>query len=279
MLNNRRKGNRKSNLHFKYIELEFINLRELLKRFDNDIKKNFTTQILNSFQIINEIFQMQCKEIASNITSAFKSSLINLKGTFNTYKINLYHAFFKNENDLANCFYNSNIFPPVKFFLENKEHDFKTEDLENFIFCKDIKEFYLLQILKWKNKFHTTYMDSFIDSIHLSLYHENYIAICPSMFILLEYLIRFECCPNQDNIPTKTIRDKLKFEVFEKIDIDKFYHKFIKDSLYASTKKAEGLSRHSVHGIDLYKMDALSAMNLIFLYDFIQSVIDIDIYV
>ncbi|WP_207670278.1 hypothetical protein, partial [Clostridioides difficile] len=171
-----------------------------------------------------------------------------------------------------------NIFPPIKFFLENKEFDFKTDDLENFIFCKDIREFYLSQILKWKNKFHTTYMDSFIDSIHLSLYHENYIAICPSMFILLESLIRFECFPNQDNIPTKTICDKLKFEVFEKIDIDEFYHKFIKDSLYANTKKAEGLSRHSVHGIDLYKMDPLSAMNLIFLYDFIQSVIDIDIY-
>ncbi|AUA29376.1 TPA: hypothetical protein OUL15_003759 [Clostridioides difficile] len=290
MLKNRRKGNKKSNLHFKYIKLEFINLRELLKRLDDDMKKNFTTPILNLVQkinenfqmqfkeIINERFQMQFKEIISNINFKLEPILSNFKVTFNTYKINSYSAFFKNKNDLTNYFYNSNIFPPIKFFLENKEFDFKTDDLENFIFCKDIREFYLSQILKWKNKFHTTYMDSFIDSIHLSLYHENYIAICPSMFILLESLIRFECFPNQDNIPTKTICDKLKFEVFEKIDIDEFYHKFIKDSLYANTKKAEGLSRHSVHGIDLYKMDPLSAMNLIFLYDFIQSVIDIDIY-
>ncbi|HGH0592013.1 TPA: hypothetical protein ACJHGK_002536, partial [Clostridioides difficile] len=106
MLKNRRKGNKKSNLHFKYIKLEFINLRELLKRLDDDMKKNFTTPILNLVQkinenfqmqfkeIINERFQMQFKEIISNINFKLEPILSNFKVTFNTYKINSYSAFF-----------------------------------------------------------------------------------------------------------------------------------------------------------------------------------------
>ncbi|EIS9475911.1 hypothetical protein [Clostridioides difficile] len=355
MLNNRRKGNRKSNLHFKktntilnikkkktlssiekfnkrhqqmlrsvsapehilrqYTQLErvFHNHTEII----NNIHKT-TTQIgsnsvakfiqdnnatINALTSIDPfLYQNKIENIVKHSTISYIENMqnniissLNLNNfveeilsklnfpkiiiDVDRYRIKPYILFFRNNKDISDRFYDEDIFPPIKYFIENDiDNISKDTNLEDLILSEDVRKFYLNQILSWKNKFDDD-VNQFINSIHTLLNTEIYPAICLTMFTQIEYLIRYECFPNEGTIPYKTLSSKLKDEVFDKIGISKFYYKFIKNSLYANTKNAKGLSRHSTHGVDLYKMNSKSAMNLIFLYDFIQSVIDIDAYI
>lgn len=113
-----------------------------------------------------------------------------------------------------------------------------------------------------------------IDEIKFNFEHNNSYSVCTLIFVLIEYML------NQ-NYPEKiksnkyryrSIKEVLKEKVFEPINIKKLYYKFIEENLYTSTDKAKEFSRHMTHGERIDFANMKSAMNMIFIYDFLQDV-------
>lgn len=208
-----------------------------------------------------------------DLISNIKLPKINID--FSKLKIHLYKTEFEEKKSLINKLYNKTIFPPILYIIENDIKENSIENLEEWILNnKELKLFYIDRIDKWKSKYSDENIERMIDEIKFNFKHNNSYSVCTLIFVLIEYML------NQ-NYPEKiksnkyryrSIKDVLKEKVFEPINIKKLYYKFIEKNLYTSTDKAKEFSRHMTHGERIDFANMKSAMNMIFIYDFLQDV-------
>lgn len=240
---------------------------ERLNESMKDIAK-ITNQLSEIQKIVKESIQPVI-DLISNIK--FPKININL----DELKIYLYKTEFEEKKPLINKLYKKTIFPPILYIIENNIKENSIENLEEWILNnKELKLFYIDRIDKWKSKYSDKNIERMIDEIKFNFKHNNSYSVCTLIFVLIEYML------NQ-NYPEKiksnkyryrSIKDVLKEKVFEPINIKKLYYKFIEKNLYTSTDKAKEFSRHMTHGERIDFANMKSAMNMIFIYDFLQDV-------
>lgn len=241
-----------------------------IERLNKSMKdvENITNQLSEIQQIINQNIQP-----VINLIANIKFPKININ--LDELKIHLYKIGFEEKKPLINKLYKKTIFPPILYIIENNIKEDSFENCEKWILDnEELKSFYTNRIDKWKSKYSDENIERMIDEIKFNFEHNNSYSVCTLIFVLIEYML------NQ-NYPEKiksnkyryrSIKDVLKEKVFEPINIKKLYYKFIEKNLYTSTDKAKEFSRHMTHGERIDFANMKSAMNMIFIYDFLQDV-------
>ena len=226
----------------KTLESHKIN-SEYIERLNKSMKD--TVKAANQ---LREIYQeiMESVQPLIDVISNIKFPKINID--FNELKIYIYRIEFKEKEALVNKLYNQTIFPPILYIIENNIKENSIENWEKWILNnKELKLFYIDRIDKWKAKYSDDNIKRMIDEIKFNFEHSNSYSVCTLIFVLIE-------------------------KVFEPINIKKLYVRFIEENLYTSTDKAKEFSRHMAHGDRIEFGNMKSAMNMIFIYDFLQDV-------
>ena len=243
---------------------------EHIARLNESMKDiaNIGNQLSEIQQRLNQTIQPVIGLIAN-----IKFPKININ--LDELKIHLYKIGFEEKKPLINKLYNKTVFPPILYIIENNIKEDSIENCEKWILDnKELKLFYINRIDKWKSKYSDENIERMIDEIKFNFEHNNSYSVCTLIFVLIEYML------NQ-NYPEKiksnkyryrSIKEVLKEKVFEPINIKKLYYKFIEENLYTSTDKAKEFSRHMTHGERIDFANMKSAMNMIFIYDFLQDV-------
>lgn len=212
-----------------------------------------------------------------NVISNIKFPEIDID--FNEFKICFYRNVFKEKEVLINKLYDETIFPPISYVIKNNLEDSSIENWSEWILNdKDLKSFYIGKIDKWKDKYSDDDIKRMINEIKFNLEHNNSYSVCTLVAVLIEYMLKQNY---SEKIKSKggiynSIRNVLKEKVFDLIDINELYVRFIEENLYASTDKAQEFSRHITHGDKIEFGNLKSAMNMIFIYDFLQDVMIIN---
>ena len=208
-----------------------------------------------------------------NIISNIKLPKLNID--FNRWKIHTYRITFKEKEDIVNILYNHTIFPPIRYLIHNNINKKNIRNYEEWILDdKDLKVFYLDSITKWKNKYSDNNIKRMIDEIKFNLEYSNSYSVCTLIGVLIEYMLKqnySEKIKSKGSIYS-SIKNVLNEKVFHPIDIEKLYTRFIEENLYANTDSAKEFSRHITHGEKIEFGNMKSAMNMIFIYDFLQDV-------
>lgn len=235
----------------------------------------------NIFETFGKAVADMTEQITANIIMPLRDAISKIKLPpldidFNSLKISMFKMFFNEFNEFVADLYDEAIFPPIYYIVEK---DIKKEDIEvelnKWITSSPVKEYYLERIVGWKDNYTDRNILDLIDEIQSNLQADNYFSVCMLIFVLIEYMLRQKHFKGRGTVPYSEIRNVLEREVFEEIGINHMYKKFIKDNLYANTEVSTVVSRHMVHGVKLEFGTAETAMNMIFIYDFIQEVLDI----
>ncbi len=237
----------------------------------NEMSKNFA--ILG--QQFNQLHQGVIESIQPMLNAISKIKFPKIDIDFSKWKIHFYRTAFEEKEAVVNVLYSHTIFPPILYLIE---HDIEEKSIENWeewvLNDKELKLFYIDSINKWKDKYSDDNIKRMIDEIKLNFEHGNSYSVYTLVAVLIEYMLKQNY---SDKIKSKggiytSIRNVLNEKVFEPININELYVRFIEENLYASTDKAKEFSRHMTHGDKIEFGNMKSAMNMIFIYDFLQDV-------
>lgn len=251
--------------------LESINVSKKYTEAMNETTKYFET-VGHQF---NQIYKVIIESIQPilNVISNIKFPKLDID--FSEFKIYFYRNAFEEKEAVVNILYSHTIFPPILYLIENDIEEKSIDNLEEWVINnKKLKLFYIDRINKWKYKYSDDNIKRMIDEIKFNLEHSNSYSVCTLVGVLIEYMLKQNY---SDKIKSNggiyySIKNVLKEKVFHPIDIEKLYIRFIEENLYASTKSAKEFSRHITHGEKIEFGNMKSAMNMIFIYDFLQDV-------
>lgn len=190
----------------------------------------------------------------------------------------IYKRAFEERKVVSYKFYQSSVFPPINYFIDKEIYDIDSDfDIEEFILSDEVNEFYLEIVRGWKNKYRDEYTKMLISDIEFNLKNRRSYAIVSMVPMLIEHMLN-DSSLGEYMVKTKgqrypAIRLLLEEKVFNPLDVNYLHRKFINNNLYSSTKKAEEFSRHMTHGDRLEFGNMKTAMNMIFIYDFLQEII------
>jgi hypothetical protein len=241
------------------------------------ILETYKKQMFEPIEKITETFsKMVSERITPVLESVAKMTLPLLNIDFNAFRINMFKMAFNEHNDLVNELYEKTIFAPIYYIAEKdiKRNEI-IDNLDEWILSSDVKNYYLDRIKEWKNNYNDNSALVLIDEIYSNLKIGNYFSISMLIFVLIEYMLRQGYFVNNDTVKYREIRDILKEKAFDVVGISNIYEKFIQNNLYANTNKAQEFSRHIAHGVKLEFGTEKTAMNMIFIYDYIQEILDI----
>ena len=251
-------------------------LEKSIKNIDMQCKKALEPLIDSTNKAMKSISQFteQMKIMLESVNSSLDKFFSNIKNIdFNKIKLNLYKDAFIEYKEVIDLLYKKTIFPPISYLAIENIHELDETDLETWILSNEVKEFYLDSINTWKLNYSNEKILSFIDEIYSNFKSNNYISVTLLIYTLLECL--YNQTSNDVKMPNKykKIKEILKEQVFSELDILYLYDKFIKSNLYAKTEDAEEFTRHIVHGDIENITPEKTAMNAIFIYDFIQEIL------
>lgn len=190
----------------------------------------------------------------------------------------IYKRAFEEHKVVSYKFYQSSIFPPINYFIDKEIYDIDSGfDIEEFILSDEVNEFYLEVVSGWKNKYKDEYTKMLISDIEFNLKNRRSYAIVSMVPMLIEHMLN-DSSLGDYMVKAKgqrypAIRLLLEEKVFNPLDVNYLHRKFINNNLYSSTKKAKEFSRHMTHGDRLDFGNMKTAMNMIFIYDFLQEII------
>lgn len=226
-----------------------------------------------------DIFSEKMIEIEYTYEKLYKPVIENLsnilkKYDFNKIRINIYKTFLIENKVFIDKLVSETIFPPIDYMIEEEILEKgEVNDLYDFIYSKEVKEYYLDKIERWKNKYDEEAVKKMINDIKTSFESDSYYSVCFLVFPLIERMLRENIFEEEGDIRYSDIKKALKSEVFDVIEDDKMYKVFIENNLYCNTKKANEFSRHIAHGVKLDMVNQKVAMNMVFIYDFIQNIL------
>lgn len=262
------------------LENESSLLAELIKPVVDSMES--ITETIEYFKIVGEQVSQahqSYKAIIESIQETFNLisniTFPKIDIDFRKLKIYFYKAEFEKNKYIVNRLYNHTIFPPISYIAEKCIEDSKIQNLEEWILNdNELKLFYSHRINKWKDKYTDTDINRMISEIKFNFENSNSYSVCTLIYILIEYMLRqnySDKIGTNGNIYT-SIKSVLKEKAFKPINIKKLYIRFIEKNLYASTDKAIEFSRHMTHGERIEFGNMKSAMNMIFIYDFLQDI-------
>ncbi|EDS76237.1 putative dynein beta chain [Clostridium botulinum C str. Eklund] len=231
-----------------------------------------TIQLRKCFEQISESFKGQFQILANTISNIHFPKL-NID--FDKLKIRLYKNSFEEKRTVVDKLYEKTIFPPIYYIVLKDIEEKDIGNCEEWILNnKELKSFYINRIDKWENKYNDNNIRKMIEEIKFNFEHNNSYSIYTLIVILIEYMLRQNYSEEIKGTGKiySSIKNILNEKVFKPIDIDKLYIRFIEENLYASTSKAKEFSRHITHGDKIELGNMKSAMNMIFIYDFLQDV-------
>ena len=190
----------------------------------------------------------------------------------------IYKRAFEEYKKVSYKFYHKGVFPPINYFIDKEIDDISYDfDIEEFILGDEVNEYYLNVVSSWKDKYDDIYVQSLISDIEFNLKHKRSYAIVSMIPMLIEYMLNEsflgEYMLRTGGYRYSAIKLLLEERVFSPLDINYLHRKFINKNLYSSTNKAEEFSRHMTHGDKLEFGNMKTAMNMIFIYDFLQEII------
>ena len=231
--------------------------------------------LLTIGQQLNQSYQDTVESIQPMFNSISKIQFSKLDIDFIEHKIYLYRAEFEEKKDIVDILYQHTIFPPMGYLVKNNIIENSVENYEEWILNNEgLKLFYIDSIDKWKDKYSDDNIKIMIEEIKFNFEHDNSYSVYTLIAILIEYMLK-QNYSKEVNVKVgiyKSIRNVLNEKVFEPINIKELYVRFIEENLYASTDKAKEFSRHITHGDRIEFGNMKSAMNMIFIYDFLQDV-------
>lgn len=213
----------------------------------------------------------------SMATSALKQ-LVKIAVSYDNINRLIYKRAFEEHKVVSYKFYQSSVFPPINYFIDKEIYDIDSGfDIEEFILSDEVNEFYLGVVRGWKNKYRDEHTKMLISDIEFNLKSRRSYAIVSMVPILIEHMLN-DSSLGEYMVKTKgqrypAIRLLLEEKVFNPLNVNYLHRKFINNNLYSSTKKAEEFSRHMTHGDRLEFGNMKTAMNMIFIYDFLQKII------
>lgn len=217
---------------------------------------------------LGQLYETLYKPVFDNLSNIFK------KYDFNKIRIRFYKNFLIDNKDFIDKLVNETIFPPIDYLLEKEIlEEREINDLYEFIYSKEIKEYYINKIEKWKNKYNDESVKKMINDIKTSFELDSFYSVCFLVFPLIERMLRENIFEEEGDVHYSDIKKVLKREVFDEIEDDRMYKVFIENNLYCNTKRADEFSRHIAHGVKLNMVNHKVAMNMVFIYDFIQSIL------
>lgn len=229
---------------------------------------NVTDMIAEKMFKIEDVYETLYKPVIENLNNMFK------KFDFNKIWINIYKVFLMENKAFIDKLVDETIFPPINYMIEEEILEKGIiGDLYDFIYSDELKEYYLNEIEGWKNKYKDEAVKKMINDIKTSFKSDSYYSVCFLVFPLIERMLRENIFEEEGSVHYSDIKKVLKTEVFDVIEDDKMYKVFIEKNLYCDTKKAEEFSRHIAHGVKLDLVNKKVAMNMVFIYDFIQSIL------
>lgn len=259
------------NLASKSTSLKPVNVHNIYsKELDKTMKS-----IAKTIEQINEIHEDIIQSIQPVLKSISNIKFPKLDIDFSELKIYAYRIEFEEKKDIIDEFYKNTIFPPIGYLIKNDINEINIKSCEEWILNdKGLKKFYIDSIDKWKNKYDDDNIKRMIEEIKFNFEYRNSYSVCTLVAIVIEYMLNQNYSEKIKSHGGRysSIRNVLNEKVFEPINIEKLYIRFIKDNLYADTNKAEEFSRHMAHGDKIEFGNMKSAMNMIFIYDFLQDV-------
>ncbi|MCD3252524.1 hypothetical protein [Clostridium botulinum] len=255
------------NRKFQQLELPFKHIQKEMGL----IGQKFYDQVNQ----MNEVYKRMAEQIQPmiNLISNIKFPILNID--FDKFKIHFYKTAFKENDTIVSRLYEETIFPPIYYIIREDIKESSVINCEEWVLNnKDLKLFYINRIDKWKNKYNDDNIMHMIEEIKFNFEHNNSYSIYTLIVILIEYMLRQNYSEEIKGTGKiySSIKNILNEKVFKPIDIDKLYIRFIEENLYASTSKAKEFSRHITHGDKIELGNMKSAMNMIFIYDFLQDV-------
>lgn len=237
----------------------------------NEMSKN----VARVGQQFNQFHQGIIESIQPMLNAISKIKFPKIDIDFSEWKICFYRTSFEEKEAVVNSLYSNTIFPPILYIIKNGIEENSIENWEEWVLNdRELKLFYIDSINKWKDKYSDDNIKIMIDEIKFNFEHGNSYSVYTLVAILIEYMLKQNY---SDEIKSKggiytSIRNVLNEKVFEPININELYIRFIEENLYASTDKAKEFSRHMTHGDKIEFGNMKSAMNMIFIYDFLQDV-------
>lgn len=223
----------------------------------------------------NQFYKCMIESIEPILNAISNIKLPKLDIDFSEWKIFFYRTVFKEKEDSINVLYENMIFPPIAYLIKKNIKEINIKSCEEWILNdKELKLFYIENIERWKDKYSDDNIKRMIEEIKFNFEHGNSYSVCTLVAVIIEYMLKqnySEKIKSKGSIYS-SIRNVLNEKVFEPIGIDKLYIRFIEENLYASTDKAKEFSRHMTHGDKIEFGNMKSAMNMIFIYDFLQDV-------
>lgn len=260
-INLKRKSN---NEHINYTNLDINLFRSFSSKMGNYLEGMFLS--------VNKL-----KKAISDNMDSFKA-LAELLDIFekigsDQFLTRLYKGIIEENRVLVNRFRDENIFPPINFIANNNIQLDKDDKLSKWILSSKVKEYYMARIKSWKYKYEDEAINGMIEEVSVALDNNLKSSVSLLIFPLIERMLREEIFENRHKIPQREIRNILKKTVFDAVDSDDLYRVFIRDNLYCNTKNAKEFSRNMCHGVNIEKFTEKTAMNMIFIYDFLQEII------
>ncbi|MBN9647601.1 hypothetical protein J0L31_11415 [Terrisporobacter glycolicus] len=243
----------------------------------SEIIKPVSINFNNTFsQLINSAIKTM-----NSITTSIGPMLQELSNVLVSTNFNkaLYRLAFEEHKDAIYKFYYSYVFPPINYLIDNEVYELDPNvNIEEYILSKEINEYYVEHVKLWADKFDNESSKRLISDIAFNLEHKRDYAVSSLVFTLIEHLLNYSTLEEyQSEVNGKiypAVRNMLKEEVFKPLNINALYIRFIKDNLYTNTDIAIHNSRHIVHGKRIELNNMMNAMSMIFLYDFIQEIIE-----
>lgn len=197
----------------------------------------------------------------------------------NSFNKTLYKMAFEEHKDAVYKFYYSYVFPPINYLVENEVYELDPNiNIEEYVLSEEINKYYVERVKSWADKFNNESSKRLISDIAFNLEHRRDYAVSGLVFTLIEHLLNHSTLEEYQNKVNgriyPAVRNMLKEEVFNPLNINSLYDRFIKDNLYTSTDRATHNSRHIVHGKRIELNNITNAMSMIFLYDFVQEIIE-----
>lgn len=225
-------------------------------------------------QQLNQLHQGFIELIQPMIDVISKIEFPKINIDFSEYKIYFYRTAFEEKEAIVNSLYSNTIFPPILYIIKSGIKESNFENWEEWVLNdRELKLFYIDSINKWKDKYSDDNIMRMIDEIKFNFEYGNSYSVYMLVAVLIEYMLGQNY---SDKITSKyrynSIKNVLNEKVFEPININELYIRFIEENLYANTNKAKEFSRHIAHGDKIEFGNMKSAMNMIFIYDFLQDV-------
>lgn len=189
------------------------------------------------------------------------------------FMIEIYKKALEDKKILVDGFKDKTIFPPINFIVTERVIISKDEDLSKWILSSEVKKYYIDKIERWKYKYNDIAVIRLIEDIKKALMYNLNACISLSIFTLIERMLREEILTKEGHVPYDKMKEVLKDYVFTDIGAEDLYEVFVEKNLYCNTKNANEFSRHISHGVKLDLLTEKTAMNMIFIYDFLQEII------